>query len=225
MYVVIAGGGVLGQSLASKLIENRHDVVVVERDRSVCETIAARVGALAIHGTATDIDTLEEAGLRKAVVAVGATPNDGDNLAFCVIAKNFGVPRVFARMMNPRYEEAYDAAGVDRCVNMSQLWVSQLALEIEHPTLRQVATFGRGKAAIVVATIPVNAHVHAKTVEEIARGKGFPEECVMAGIFRPETEEFVIPRGRIEVRAGDQVFLAADTDTVRQAAGFLQRTK
>ncbi len=225
MYVVIAGGGVLGLSLARKLIENRHDVVVVERDQAACEAIAARIGALAIHGNATDIDMLEEAGMRKAEVAVAATPHDGDNLAFCMLAKNFGVPRLFARMLNPRYEGAYEVAGVERCVNVSQLWVGQLVLEIEQPTLRQVATFGRGKAAIVVATLPKNALVHGMSVKDVAQDDGFPQDCVIAGIFRPVTEDFFFPRGSIELLSGDQVFLAADTDTMRKAAAFLQRVK
>ncbi len=225
MYVVIAGGGVLGQSLASKLIEHRHDVVVVEREQSACEALAARLGALVIHGDATDIDALEEAGLRRAEAAVAATPDDGANLAFCTLAKNFSVPRLFARMRNPRYEEAYRIVGVERCVNMSQLWVNQLVLEIEQPTLRQVATFGRGKASIVVAVVPERALVDGMTVKDIAQDKRFPRECVIAGIFRPETEDFVFPRGDIAVSAGDRVFLAADTDTVGRAVGFLQRVR
>ena len=78
MYVVIAGGGLIGGSLARKLAANRHDVVVVERDKSVCEEIAARIGVLSINGPATSIEALEEAGIQKADVAIGALPRDGD---------------------------------------------------------------------------------------------------------------------------------------------------
>ena len=225
MYVVIAGGGVLGGSLARKLVGNRHDVVVIEREKTVCEQIASRIGALAIHGTATNIDTLEEAGIDKAEVAVGALPSDADNLAFALLARNFEVPRIMARMRSPRYATAYTIAGVTSCINISGLFVDQLVLEIEQPKLRQVATFGGGKAAIVVATIPEGALVHGKAVKEIAQDERFPEECVIAGIFRKEAERFIFPRGSIEILSGDQLFLAADTANIRKAAQFLQRTK
>jgi len=224
MYVVIAGGGILGGSLARKLVESRHDVVVIERDKLVCEQIAARFGALAIYGNASSIETLEEAGMDRAEVAVGALPTDGDNLAFVLLARNFDVPRIMARMRNPRYETAYKIAGVTKCINISEFFVGQLVLEIEQPALRQVATFGAGKAGIVVATIPEGALVHGKTVKDVAQDDQFPKECVIAGIFRKQSEQFIFPRGAIEVLSGDQVFLAADTANIRKAADFLQRT-
>ena len=225
MYIVIAGGGLVGGSLARRLVENRHDVVVVDNDRAVCEGIAARVGALAIQGAATDIDILEEAGIRKAEVAVAAMPADADNLAFSLLASNSGVPRIVARMRNPQYEAAYKRAGVTRTLDVGGLFVRQLVLEIEQPALLQVATFGGGKASIVVAIIPEGAVVHGQTVQEIAQHKEFPKECIIAGIFRREPEQFVFPRGAVQVHVGDQVFLAADTENVRKAAKFLQKAR
>jgi trk system potassium uptake protein TrkA len=215
----------VGGTLARHLVENRHDVVVVEKDQAVCEDISSRVGALTIHGTATDIDVLEEAGMNKAEVAIGAMPLDADNLSFAILARNAGVSRVIVRMRNPRYQDAYKAAGVTRTLSIQELFVKQLVLEIEQPTLRQVATFGRGKASIVVATVPDGASLAGNTVSEIAQNRKFPEDCVIAGIYREAGEKFIFPRGGAEVRTGDQVFLAASTDTVREAAEFLQKTK
>ena len=137
MFVVIAGGGLVGSSVAQVLVENRHDVVVIDREPAVCEHVAARIGALAIHGTATDIEILEESGIRKAEVAVAAMPTDADNLAFSLLARNFGVPRIIVRMRNPRYEAAYKSAGVTRVINVRDLFVRQLVLEIEQPALRR----------------------------------------------------------------------------------------
>jgi len=225
MYVVIAGGGVVGGSVAQTLVENRHDVVVIDRDRQVCEHITSRIGALAINGSATDIEILEEAGIRKAEVVVAAMPTDADNLAFSLLARNFGVPRIIARMRNPRYEAAYKSAGVTRIINVRDLFVRQLVLEIEQPALRQVATFGRGKASIVVALIPPDSVVHGKAVEQIVKTKEFPNECIIAGILRQDPMQFIIPRGSVKVYSGDQVFLVADIANIRKAVKVLQRTR
>ncbi|MBS3761877.1 MAG: NAD-binding protein [Candidatus Brocadiia bacterium] len=225
MYIVIAGAGMVGGTLARRLLQNRHDVVVVEQDKEVCEEMTQRVGVLAVHGTATDFGVLQDAGIEKAEVAIGALPRDADNLAFTILARSSDVPRIVARMRNPVYESAYEMAGVTRTLDIGQLFVDQLVLEIEHPTLRQVATFGRGEASVVVATIPEGGRVDGKAVSEVGQNKRFPEECVIAGVYREADERFIIPRGKIKLRAGDQVFLAASTENVREAAQFLQRTK
>jgi len=225
MYVVIAGGGVVGGYLARELLANRHDVVVIEREKSVCEKIAARVGALAIHGLATNIEVLEEAGIEKADVAVGAMPHDGDNLAFAILARNFEIPRIIARMRNPRYRTAYRLAGVTHAIHIADLFVSQLVLQIEQPSLRPVASLGGGKGTMVVATLPQGALVDGKTVQEIGGDGEFPADCVIAGIYRESTEEFIIPRGPIVLAAEDQVFLAASAAAIRKATKFLQRTR
>jgi len=225
MYIVIAGGGVFGQALAARLVSNHHDVVVIEREKSVCELLSAKVGALAIHGAATDIDVLEDSGIERAEVAVAALPNDADNLAFTLLAKKFAVPRILIRMRDPRYDAAYRLAGGTLAISVSELFVGQLTLEIEQPSLRQVATFGGGKAAIVVATLPDGALVHGLTVQQVAQSRDFPEECVIAGIFRRDTEEFIFPRGDIQFIEGDQVFLAADMAHIAAAARRLQKTK
>jgi len=225
MYVVIGGGGAMGRGVAGRLVENRHDVVIVEKDREVCELISTKLGALAIHGSATSYDTLEEAGIRKADVALAAMRVDADNLAFSLLARNFEVPRVIARTRDARYASAYEMAGVARTLNVRELFVEQMVLEIEQPALQQVASFGRGKACIVVARIPPGALVDGKTVGDVGQDKDFPEECVIAGIYRAEPEQFIFPRGRIELRAGDQVFLAANIRSVRKASEFLYRVK
>ncbi|MFO7899669.1 MAG: TrkA family potassium uptake protein [Planctomycetota bacterium] len=225
MYIVIAGGGAVGQSLTRILVAQRHDVVVVEKDRAVCETLSARTGALVRLGNATDIEVLEEAGMDHAEIAVAVMPSDADNLAFAVLARHFGVPRIMARMRDPKYEAAYESAGVTKVLHIVELFVNQLALEIEQPQLRQVASLGGGKASITIAVVPEKSVVHGKTIAEIAQDEAFPKACVIAGIYREESEEFIIPRGMREIRSGDKLFLAADTNNISRAANYLQKTK
>ncbi len=225
MYIVIAGAGLVGHGLVKRLVEARHDVVVVDSDGEVCEELASKTGALALHGSATRIDILEQAGIEKADVAVGTMGADADNLAFAVLANSFRVPRVIARMRDPRYEAAYKSAGATTTVRVVDVFVNQLLLQIDEPHLRQVATFGGGKASIVVDTIPAGAAVSGKTVSEIAADPGFPNECIITGIYRRQQQEFVIPRGSAQVLAGDRVFLVAEHANLRKASKLLHRTR
>ena len=223
MYVIIAGGGLVGSSLAGRLADSHHDVVVIDSDKGVCERLASSIGALVVHGTATDIDILEQAGVRKADVAVSTMRSDADNLAFALLAKSFDVPRIIARMRNPRYESAYRKAGVSATSHIVDVFVNQLLLEIDEPHMRQIAVFGAGQASIVVDTVPEGAAVSGKCVSDIAADPSFPSQCVITGIYRRESQELVIPRGDAEIRGGDRVFLVAARSNLKKASKFLHR--
>jgi len=225
MYIVIAGTGLVGRGLTQKLVESKHDVVVIDSNRAICEEVTAKTGALALCGNATDIDVLEQAGMDRADVSVATMRGDADNLAFSLLARSFDVPRVIARMRNPRYKTAYQMAGVATTVHVIDLMVDQLALEIEEPDLKQVASFGGGLASIAVDTIRENALVSGKTVSQIGQDPDFPRDCVIGGIYREESKEFIIPRGPATILAGDRVFLIADQDNLNKAAKFLHREK
>ena len=223
MYVVIAGAGLVGGSLAARLADAHHDVVIIDSDKAVCEQLAASIGALVLNGSATDINVLEEAGLRKADVAVSTMRSDADNLAFSLLAQSFDVPRTIARMRDPRYESAYKQAGVAATSHIVDVFVNQLLLEIDEPHMRQIAVFGAGQASIVVDTVPDGAAVSGKSVSDIAADPSFPSECVITGIYRRESQELVIPRGDAEVREGDRVFLVAARSNLKKASKFLHR--
>jgi len=223
MYIVIAGAGLVGRGLAERLAEARHDVVVVESNASVCESLVAHLGVLTVRGSATSIDILEQAGMSKADVAVGTMRVDADNLAFAVLAKSFDVSRVIARMRDRRYESAYKRAGVTTTVHIADVFANQLLLHIVEPNLRQIATFGGGKATIVVDTVPDGAAVAGRTVQQIAAEADFPEECLITGIYRPEEQTFIVPRGGAQILAGDRVLLVAEHRDLLRASKLLHR--
>ena len=100
MYIIIAGGGMVGGRLARKLLDNKHDVVLVEPDKEICDNLYARMGVLAINGNATSIVVLKDAGIDKADIFVAATGSDADHLACSILAKSLGVSDVLVRMRN-----------------------------------------------------------------------------------------------------------------------------
>jgi len=224
MYIVIAGAGLVGRGLAQRLVRARHDVVVIDSDKTVSEWVAAHTGALAQHGSATNIEVLRQAGIERADVAVSTMRGDADNLAFALLAKSLGVERVIARLRNQEYEAAYRMAGVTTTMHVADVFANQLMLEIEEPHLRQVYTFAAGGASIVVDTVPERAAVAGQTVGGIAADEAFPDACVITGIYRPETQTFIIPRGGAQLQAGDRVFLVADQSNLKKASKFLHRT-
>jgi len=221
MRIVIAGAGLVGRGLARRLTAGKHDITVIDSNREVCEQVYSQLGVSTICGSATSISTLEDAELNRADCAAAAMRSDSDNLCFALLAKHMGVPRIIARMRDPRFEEPYRVAGVTRVLNIVGLYINQFTWEIEQPSMQEVTALGQGKASIVFVNVPEKSRAAGRTIAEIAKDERFPTDCVIVGILRPATGDFIVPRGHVMLEAGDRVYLAAHTDAIREAARFV----
>ncbi len=223
MYIIIAGGGTAGSHLARSLVDD-HDVVVIDRDRQVCEEIYSSIGAVSVHGNATSVRVLRDAGIKKCDVAVGALKTDADNLAFVVLAGDFGVQKVLVRMRDPEYQSAYFTAGATTVGSIVEMLVDRFVMDIEEPRIRRVASLGDGQAEISIITVPAGSLCTTKTVAEMVEHPEFPDDVVIAGIYDPEDDQLIIPRGDRMIPGGSQVFLVATEQDMHRAADCMMRT-
>lgn len=221
MYIVVVGGGMVGGDLARRLLEGKHDVVLIDPKEETCKRVYAETGVLAIHGSGSDIEVLKEAGAEKADIVVAATGDDANNLLVAILAKSLEVPSVIVRMRNPKYENAYRVAGVSAIVRVTDLMINQMLMEIEHPTVRRVTTIGSGKANIFMVLVPSDAKVVGRTVESIARSKEFPPDCSFVAVYNQQTEEFAIPRGSQVIREGDELFVISRPEEIKRVVAFI----
>ena len=195
MYVVIAGGGIVGGELASTLVEKKHDVVVIDMDKEACDRLYAEIGVIAVNGNAARIPTLKEAGIDKAEVLVAAMGDDVDNLSCAILAKSLGVSQVIVRMRNAAYENAYRLAGITSIVRVTDLMINEMMMEIEHPDVRRIMRIGGGRGEIFMVTIPQNARVAGESVGNITKDSKFPKQCVFIAMYSQEAEHIAFPRG------------------------------
>ena len=222
MYIIIAGGGVLGTTLTSKLVSN-HDVVVIDYDQDICERIYSRYGAISVCGNATQIHVLKDAGIEKCDVAIGAMNKDSDNLAYTVLAKNFGVKNILVRMRNPEYKSAFQLAGASHIGEEMDILVDKFITRIKEPIIRKVASIGQGKAEVSILDIPENSPCSGLSVSEVVNQDDFPDECVIAGIYDQNQDELIIPRGDKKLHEHNQIFLVATRENMEKAAKFFMQ--
>jgi trk system potassium uptake protein TrkA len=221
MYIIIGGVGLVGTELARRLVENKHDVVVVDEDERVCDNLYAELGVVAINGNISRIETLVEANIEKADCVVTSTGSDTDNLACAILAKSFGVPQIIARMRNSSYENAYKLAGVSSVVRVTDLMVNLMIVEIEKPKVRRVLTIGGGKADIYSLVLPEGARVAGRMVQEIARDPAFPPDSVFIAVFNREKDEVAIPRGQQVINEGDELLMVSPAEQIKNVTDFL----
>jgi trk system potassium uptake protein TrkA len=223
MHIIVAGAGVVGYQIIRMLVVKKHGVVVIDVDRDVCESVYAETGAMAIHGSATDINILEKAGAAKADAILCLIRNDGDNLATVVLAKSLGIPAIIALLRKPPYERAYESAGATAIIRMADLLLNQIIMEIEQPAVKKIMALGGGKAEVYAIKIPEKAKSIGMTVAEIAQQSKFPKECVFIGMYAEDQDDFIIPRGGHAFQEGEIVCLVSNSQNIAQVANFLTK--
>jgi len=122
MRIAIVGAGNVGRSIARELIENGHDVLLIEHDsRAVQSESVPEAEWLLADGC--ELDALDEADLGSCDVSVAATGDDNVNLVHALLAKTeFGVPRTVARINYPNNEWLFtDKWGVDVAVSTPRI--------------------------------------------------------------------------------------------------------
>ncbi|MBI3932091.1 MAG: NAD-binding protein [Acidobacteria bacterium] len=208
MYIVVAGGGHMGTHLVSRLVAEAHETVVIDVDRQVTERIFAEQGVVVYTGNATDINVLEQAGIKRADAAVAMTGRDSDNLSFCLLARYYGVPRVLARMLNPQYEVPYRLVGATKIHSEADILVNSFLTSIEYPEIGALMQVGKGDLVAFEARLPPGSPVAGRTVADIVRGPDFPRRCVFIGV-ESTTGEVEVPVGGTVIQDGAGVILAA----------------
>jgi trk system potassium uptake protein len=225
MYVIIAGAGIIGRQITQNLCKHHHDVVVIDVSKDKCEHLYAETGALTIHGDATDIRILEKAGCQKADKLVAVMRQDSDNITCALLAKSLGVKDIISRLRVPEYRSAFKLAGINHIISVSGVLLNQFMMEIEQPQVRRIVHIGKRKAALFSVIVPENAQCIGKSIQEITAEKSFPDESVIAGIYRARDDLFVAPKGDTCPEAGDSIFYVTTSTHIDQVSKAFTKTK
>jgi trk system potassium uptake protein TrkA len=183
MRIVIVGAGSVGRSIARELLDNGHQVLLIDRDPSAIR-VSSVPEAQWLLADACEIASLAEAGLADCDVVVGASGDDKVNLVVSLLAKTeYGVPRTVARVNNPKNEWMFDEAwGVDVAVSTPRLMTALVEEAVSVGDLVRIFTFQQGHANMVELTLPSDSPLAGTRLGDI----GWPSDTVLVGIIRAE---------------------------------------
>jgi len=212
MLAIIVGGGRGGAYLARDLQGQGYQVKVVERRPEVVAKLRQEIEGEVVCGSGSSPEILTQIGADKAQLVVALTRNDEDNLVVCRLAKHhFHVPRVIARVSNPRNEWLYTKAwGVDVAISQTHLTAKVIEEEIGLGDLVTLLKLNRGEASLVELHLPESSPCRGKLIRDL----GLPSDTVIASIIR--AGKLVIPRGDTSLEAGDEI-LAVSTVAAEQS--------
>jgi len=113
MYVIIAGCGRVGSTVARRLAGEGHDVVVIDDDRRSFALLGDDFPGHRVVGAAIDWDVLRKAGIEGADAFAAVTDGDNTNIVCGLIAQRaFEVPCAVARVYDPRRAKAFARMGL-----------------------------------------------------------------------------------------------------------------
>jgi trk system potassium uptake protein len=207
MKVIIIGGGQTGAYIAGILLANKCEVTVIENRESIYQKLKRDVPEKNIlFGNGTDPDVLELAGISKADVVAAVTGADETNLVAATIARfEFDVPRVIARVNNPKNAWLFNAGmGVDVAINQADLLAHLVVEEMNQIAMLTLMKISRGTYSIVQYTVSETAVAAGKLVKDLT----LPEQAVIIALY--QGEKTLIPHGDTKVGKGDIVLAFAD---------------
>lgn len=220
MFVIIAGGGRTGTQLAQLLLEEGHDVCVVEYRPEVLARLHKDIPTEAIfEGFATEGRILEIAGIRKAHVLAACLANDADNLVVCYLARQvYQVQRTIARINNPRNAWLFNKKfHVDVALNHSEVMARLIEEEMSLGDMMTLLKLRQGEYSIVEEKIPAGAKAIGVAIKDLA----LPEDCVIAAIIR--RGKIVVPRGATILEKEDEILAIANRQGAAQLSALFAR--
>lgn len=218
MRVAIAGAGAVGRSIALELLENKHQVMLIERDIDQIEPEAVEQAEW-VHADACELASLEETSLESCDVVIAATGDDKVNLVVSLLAKTeFAVRRVVARVNDPRNEWLFSGNwGVDVAVSTPRLLAALVEEAVAVGDLVRLMTFRQGQANLVEVTLTQDTPLAGKPVRILK----LPRDSALVAILR--SGRVIAPQADDSLEGGDELLFVATTaveEDIRAALGY-----
>ena len=213
MRVAIAGAGAVGRSIASELLDNGHEVLLIDKSpRSIAVDSVPRAEWLLAD--ACEITSLDEAALERCNVVIAATGDDKVNLVVSLLAKTeYGVPRVVACINHPKNEWLFNESwGVDVAVSTPRLLSALVEEAVSVGDLVRLMTFRQSEASLVELTMPADAPLAGTRIGDIQ----WPADTALVAILREG--RVIVPESDDPLTGGDEL-LFVTSENVEEELG------
>jgi trk system potassium uptake protein TrkA len=202
MYALIAGGGKVGSNVLRTLLRLGHEATLVEQRKDRYELLEEEFEHQVQHGDATEISTLERAGIaRPPDIVLALTGDDEDNIVIGQIARDkYGVEKVIARVNDPRNQPHFDLLGIAPTVSATQSIMALVEHEVPEHELVHLLELRRENLEIVEVQIDRASPAVGRRVESLHLPDGVRLISVLSGGGEAE-----IAVGSTVLEPGDQV--------------------
>jgi len=215
MKVIIMGSGRVGEQVARSMSADGHDVAVIDFDSEALARLGPDFRGRRVQGGGFDRKALLEAGIETADAFAATSPSDNVNIVAARVARNvFHVPRVVARLYDPRRAEIYQRLGLVT-ISSTEWGARRIHELLTHAELDCVMSFGAGEVKLIQIEAP--PQLDGRLVKHIT----VPGEVAVVSITRKG--QAILPTLGTEFRQGDALHLsvlAAAMDRLEAVLGL-----
>lgn len=209
MKIIVVGGGKVGTAVCRSLVEEKHDVVLIEEKESVLKNITKRQDIMGIVGNGANFKILEQADVSNCDIFIALTAKDEVNMISAVLAKKMGAKETVVRVRNPEYSNAYfkdkDFLGFSLVVNPELLTARYIANSVDFPNALSVEHFVNGRVMLMEFMIADGSKLCQMTLSQFRKKFG---NIVICAIERQG--KLIIPDGDAVLKAGDKIFVTGN---------------
>jgi trk system potassium uptake protein len=219
VFILIVGGGKVGSHLTRALINQGHEVVVVEKDERKAKMLERLIDRhVTLVGDGCDPLVLEAAGVARADVVVADTGDDEDNLVVVLVTKKKSKARCIARVNNPANKLIFDSLDQEdpvTVISSTELILDVLSEQVNAAKYRSMLEtmhlFGKGNMQLVKVAVPERSPADGRRLSEL----NLPHNSVVVAVDRPD-HDLEIPTGDTILRAGDSMIVIAKNGAVER---------
>ena len=226
MKIVVIGAGKVGSTLASQLVKEGHEVLMMDTDEERLEFLQNRIDIMTLCGNGASKEYLKEAEVDEADLVIAATSADEVNILSCFIARQIGAKKTIARVRNPEYrnqlELMKEELGLSMIVNPELSAASEISRILRFPSANDVELFCRGHVELVEYTIGKDCPLCDLELKDIY-GK-YKIKVLICAVRRGE--DITIPKGDFILREGDKINITASPKNIHdffEAIGSFKR--
>lgn len=206
--MVLVGGGNVGLNLAKRLVNQGHELLLMEKDSRTAARIAEQIGEENVMvGDGCEMLTQKDAGFGRADVVVAVTGEDEDNMVICQMAKMvWNVERVLARVNDPDHEEIFRKIGIDETVSATGIIYALLEQQISPDVVLPIGALARGNLEVVEVELGTRSPVAGHKVRDLT----LPPSTNLIWVLRGD--QGLAVNGDLDLQVGDMVVAVVPRD-------------
>ena len=225
MNIIIAGAGHVGVRIAQSLASEGHDITLIDRDPATIDTVSNELDVICCLGSATSLDTLDQAGAAHADILIAVTSSDEANMICALVARRMGAKYTVARIRDPEYlphrEFLREAVGLSVIINPENECAREISRVLRFPNAVRVELFSKGSAEILEYCIPAGSPLNGLSLREC--GSRYGQKVLVAVVERGD--EALIPNGDFVLSAGDKLSMIGEEGDVRRLLSAVGQTE
>ena len=216
MYTIIVGAGEVGSYLARILVEEGHDVAIIESDDKIAREMDASLDALVIHGSGVSHRALQRAGIARADLVLAVTAVDEVNLMACMTAVKFGRDvRTVARVREIEYlrgEASLTAKemGISLLVGPEHAVATRVVGLLSYEGSGEIRYLADRRIALLELPLSADSPFVHDTLDEL--GRDLPQPSLVAAVIGPDG--LYIPTGEDVLKVNERAYVLTKPENV-----------